>query len=85
MAVRRLMILNSPTKGPLPTTRETAVVMLADSIEAASRSLVAKNPENIRNLVENIFRQKGGIRSTRICSVDIQGYQGVKEAYFRKN
>lgn len=45
-------------KGPLPTTRETAVVMLADSIEAASRSLTLKNPENIRNLVENIFRQK---------------------------
>ncbi len=45
-------------KGPLPTTRETAVVMLADSIEAASRSLTVKNPENIRNLVENIFRQK---------------------------
>jgi putative nucleotidyltransferase with HDIG domain len=45
-------------KGPLPTTRETAVVMLADSIEAASRSLAVKNPENIRNLVENIFRQK---------------------------
>ena len=45
-------------KGPLPTTRETAVVMLADSIEAASRSLAIKNPENIRNLVENIFRQK---------------------------
>jgi cyclic-di-AMP phosphodiesterase PgpH len=45
-------------KGPLPSTRETAVVMLADSIEAASRSLVVKNPENIRNLVENIFREK---------------------------
>jgi len=45
-------------KGPLPTTRETAVVMLADSIEAASRSLEVKNSENIRNLVENIIRQK---------------------------
>ena len=45
-------------KGPLPTTRETAVVMLADSIEAASRSLEIKNSENIRNLVEHIIRQK---------------------------
>lgn len=45
-------------KGPLPSTRETAVVMLADSIEAASRSLEVKNSENIRNLVEQIFNQK---------------------------
>ena len=44
--------------GPLPMTRETAVVMLADSIEAASRSLAVKNPENIRNLVDHIIRQK---------------------------
>ena len=45
-------------KGPLPTTRETAVVMLADSIEAASRSLDVKNSENLRNLVVHIIRQK---------------------------
>jgi len=44
--------------GPLPSTRETAVVMLADSIEAASRSLDKKDNESLKNLIDKIFKQK---------------------------
>lgn len=44
--------------GPVPSTRETAVVMLADSIEAASRGLDKKNNENFIKLIDNIFQQK---------------------------
>lgn len=44
--------------GPLPSTRETAVVMLADSIEAASRSLEKKDNENFKKLIDTIFHQK---------------------------
>ena len=45
-------------QGPTPSTRETAVVMLADSIEAASRSLDKKNNENFIKLIDRIFNQK---------------------------
>ncbi len=44
--------------GPIPSTRETAVVMLADSIEAASRSLDKKDNLKLSNLIESIFQQK---------------------------
>jgi putative nucleotidyltransferase with HDIG domain len=44
--------------GPLPSTRETAVVMLADSIEAASRSLDKKDNDSFKNLIDRIFQQK---------------------------
>ena len=44
--------------GPLPSTRETAVVMLADSIEAASRSLDKKDHENLKKLIDTIFQEK---------------------------
>lgn len=44
--------------GPLPSSRETAVVMLADSIEAASRSLLDKTSKNFRNTIDTIFKQK---------------------------
>ncbi len=44
--------------GPVPATRETAVVMLADSIEAASRSLDKKNNENFVKLIDHIFKLK---------------------------
>ena len=44
--------------GPVPSSRETAVVMLADSVEAASRSLENKTSENFRNTIDTIFKQK---------------------------
>ena len=44
--------------GPVPSTRETAVVMLADSIEAASRSLDKKDNITLKALIETIFQQK---------------------------
>jgi hypothetical protein len=44
--------------GPNPTTRETAVVMLSDSIEAASRSLPEKNEETLSNLINQIIDSK---------------------------
>ena len=44
--------------GPLPSTRETAVVMLADSVEAASRSLERRDNESFKNLTDKIFQQK---------------------------
>jgi len=40
--------------GPLPYSRETAIVMMADSVEAASRSIKNPNFEDIDNLVEKI-------------------------------
>lgn len=40
--------------GPIPFSRETAVVMMADSVEAASKSLKQPSEQNINDLVDNI-------------------------------
>jgi len=45
-------------EGPVPSTRETAVVMLADSIEAASRSLDKKDAASLNALIKAIFERK---------------------------
>ena len=45
-------------EGPRPQTREAAVVMLADSVEAATRSLPNPDPEKIDALIRNIVRGK---------------------------
>ena len=42
-------------QGPLPFSRETAVLMMADSVEAASRSLKNANADSISNLVDSII------------------------------
>lgn len=70
--------------GPLPTTRETAVVMLADSIEAASRSLAVKNPENIRNLVETIFRQKVELGQLEYAPITFKDIRVLKDLFQEK-
>jgi putative nucleotidyltransferase with HDIG domain len=41
--------------GPKPQFKEAAIMMLADSCEAASRSLSRPDPENIRTIVGKIF------------------------------
>jgi membrane-associated HD superfamily phosphohydrolase len=40
--------------GPKPQFKETAIMMIADSCEAAARSLAYPNPENIRSIVTKI-------------------------------
>lgn len=41
--------------GPIPFSRETAVLMMADSVEAASRSIARPNEDNISQLVDSII------------------------------
>jgi cyclic-di-AMP phosphodiesterase PgpH len=41
--------------GPIPFSKETAVLMMADSVEAASRSLKRYDEESLNNLVERVI------------------------------
>ena len=45
-------------EGPKPQTREAAVVMLADSVEAAVRSLPEKTQGKIEGLIHKIIKDK---------------------------
>jgi len=71
-------------KGPLPTTKETAVFMLADSIEAASRSLPVKNSETIHNLVEQIFKQKVELGQLEYAPLTFKDIRVLKELFHEK-
>ncbi|MBN1479557.1 HDIG domain-containing protein [candidate division KSB1 bacterium] len=44
--------------GPRPQTRETAIVMMADAVEAASRTLKDPTPSRIKGLVEQIIDER---------------------------
>ncbi len=44
--------------GPKPFTRETAVLMMADSVEAASRSIKEPDAEKINKLVDSIINSQ---------------------------
>ncbi|MBW3534718.1 MAG: HDIG domain-containing protein, partial [Gemmatimonadetes bacterium] len=44
--------------GPRPRSRETAIAMLADSVESATRALQDPTPERVRDLIHNIVEAK---------------------------
>lgn len=44
--------------GPKPQTRETAVAMIADSVEAASRSATTATAEEFRRIIDRIIQNK---------------------------
>ena len=44
--------------GPLPRSKEAAVIMLVDGIEAASRSLQDKTRDNLKKLIDDMIDQK---------------------------
>jgi cyclic-di-AMP phosphodiesterase PgpH len=70
--------------GPKPFSRETAVLMMADSVEAASRSLKETNAVTLDSLVETIIDNQlsdGQFSNTDITFRDISK---IKELFKRK-
>jgi cyclic-di-AMP phosphodiesterase PgpH len=45
-------------EGPRPQTKESGVIMIADSVEAASRALDKATPGRIRDLIDRIVRDR---------------------------
>ncbi len=62
-------IANFSYMGPKPITRENAVVMIVDSVEAACRSLKSHDKESIGRLVDNIIQSK--IRDKQFSNCDL--------------
>ena len=55
--------------GPSPFSKETAILMMADSVEAASKSLVNPTTDAIDTLVENIVKRQ--IEERQFLNADI--------------
>ena len=61
--------------GPLPSTKETAILMMSDAVEAASRSLKSYDEESIAKLVEGVVNGQmsdGQFRNSPISFKDVE-------------
>jgi putative nucleotidyltransferase with HDIG domain len=70
--------------GPKPFSRETAIVMMADAVEASSRSLEKQTEESISELVERIIllqEQDGQYSNVPFTYRDISD---IKEAFKKR-
>lgn len=70
--------------GPNPFSKETAIMMMADAVEASSRSLSEYTDETIRNLVDKIIDsqvQEGYFKKAPITFRDIET---IKDVFIEK-
>ncbi len=61
--------------GPLPSTKESGIVMLADSVEAASRSLEEPNAKKLKSLINEILEvrfSEGQLNNSQLTLVDLK-------------
>ncbi len=69
--------------GPKPQFRESALCMLADSIEAAARSLDEPNPARLQNIVRNIIQRKFQDAQLDECNLTLKDISRVETAFTR--
>jgi putative nucleotidyltransferase with HDIG domain len=65
--------------GPKPFSRETAIVMMADSVEASSRSLKVKNEETLKELVNYIINEQARLGQFDDSQITFREITKIKE------
>jgi len=66
--------------GPKPHTKESAIIMIADAAEAASRSLEDKNLESITNLIDKVVKDKAEDGQFDECKLTFEELGKVKHS-----
>lgn len=69
--------------GPKPRTRETAIVMLADAVEAAVRTLTRPTPDRIYEVVRTIVRQRLEDGQLDECDLMFRDLERIAQAFTR--
>ena len=67
--------------GPLPATSEQAIVMLADSLEAASRSLQKPTPKRLEELIDAILKARAEDGQLADSSLTFADLSRIKETF----
>jgi len=70
--------------GPKPFSKETAILMMADSVEAATRSLPEKNAENISVLVNKIIQDQMTNGQFDEADITIKDINRIKKSFIKK-
>ena len=69
--------------GPKPQTKETAIVLLADSVEASSRMLNEPTPARIKGLVQKIINNKFIDGQLDECDLTLKDLNKISDSFVR--
>ncbi|MGB6838583.1 MAG: HDIG domain-containing metalloprotein, partial [Dehalococcoidia bacterium] len=67
--------------GPRPQSRETGIVMLADSVEAVVRSSADRSPERIDQLVEEVIAERIAQGQLDDCDLTLRDIRTIAESF----
>ncbi len=70
-------------EGPRPQTKEAAVVMLADSVEAAVRSMTDKTEGKIEGLIRKIIKDKLDDGQLDMCQLTLSDLDTIAKSFMR--
>ena len=69
--------------GPKPRTKECGIIMLADAVEAATRTLSEPNPSRIQELVEDIVRKQLTDHQFDECALTLRELDLIRQSLIR--
>jgi len=67
--------------GPKPQSKETAIVMLADGVEAGTRSLRRPTPSRIREMVRTVITRRMEEGELDQCGLTMRDLAAIREAF----
>jgi membrane-associated HD superfamily phosphohydrolase len=69
--------------GPKPQTREAAIIMIADSTEAAARTVKDPTPAKLRNMIDTIIARIRDDGQFDECNITMRELSVVAEAFVK--
>ncbi|MGB2959235.1 MAG: HDIG domain-containing metalloprotein [Bacteroidota bacterium] len=69
--------------GPKPTTKETGIMMLADAIEAAVRSIEEPTPQRIEDLIDGFVKRRLEEGELDECPLTMSDLTRIKAAFLK--
>ena len=69
--------------GPIPSTKESGIIMLADSVEAAVRSITDPTSEKIEQMVSNIVDGKIKDKQLNNCDLTFKDLDKIKKCFLK--
>lgn len=67
--------------GPKPQFRESAIIFFADAVEAASRTLKKRSPQNVDELIDNLFTARLEDGQLDECPLTLQEIAQIKKSF----
>ena len=67
--------------GPVPSSKEAGIIMLADSVEAAVRSIKEPTEDKIKEMINNIISDKLSCGQLNNCNLTIKDIEKIKKCF----